>query len=555
MASRLLRIFSGEVRGLHQAAYLLGFFALLSQVLALLRDRIFAAFFGAGETLDIYYAAFRIPDLLFVGVASLLSVYVLIPFVTERLEDRDELRRFMGSMLSALSIFLALGSILVFIAAPGLVRMFFPGYTGETFASVVLLTRILLIQAFLLGVSNLFSSVTQTFRRFVITATTPLLYNIGIIAGALLFYPVLGLPGLAWGAVLGAAMHFMLQVPFLIQERLWPRFALPRADELRRVFAISVPRTISLTANNIALLAYAAFSSLLPVGSLAIFTLAYNLQSAPVTVIGLSYSVAAFPTLAALFSSNAREAFLREVSIAARHIIFWTIPALAILVVLRAHIVRVILGAGAFDWTDTRLTAAALALFALSLPAHGLILLLVRAYYAAGNTKTPLIATMLGVPVGILSAYGFLKLFAANPGFQAMIESLLRVEGLPGTSALMLPLGYTVGILVQALLLIALFEKDFRGFIASVRGVALTSTISAVFGGVSTYASLQLLGPYFSINTFYGVFMQGALAGVLGIVVMIGVLRALKSPELDETWRSLHTKFWRAKAIVPGDES
>src|SRR3989344_1531956 len=102
MVERILRLIGQEVRGLHEAAYLLGFFALLSQILALFRDRLLAHYFGAGATLDVYYAAFRIPDLVFAGVASLVSVYVLLPFLEERMRiSEDEMRRFMARIFSA----------------------------------------------------------------------------------------------------------------------------------------------------------------------------------------------------------------------------------------------------------------------------------------------------------------------------------------------------------------------------------------------------------------------------------------------------------------------
>lgn len=551
----ILRKIGGEVRGLHEAAYLLGFFAFLTQILALLRDRLFASSFGAGPLLDSYYAAFKIPDLLFVGVASLLSLYVLIPFVTERMTDREELRRFVGSMFTMLSTLLALGGIVLFFAAPYLVGLLFPGFAVGTLTDTVILTRILLLQAFFLGISNLVSSVTQTFRRFVIIAATPLLYNIGIIVGVLWLYPTMGASGLAWGAVLGALLHFSLHVPFLTKEGLWPRLALPRLDEAKRVFILSIPRTFSLTANNVALLVYAAFASVLSVGSLAIFTFAYNLQNAPITIIGLSYSVAAFPSLAALFAKNEQHKFLEEVISAARHIIFWTLPVITLLIVLRAHIVRVILGSGAFDWTDTRLTAAALALFALSLTAHALVLLLVRAYYAAGNTRTPLLATLFAVPSGIASAYMLVQVFENSPAFRAVVEELLRVEGLPGTESLMLPLGYSIGIIVQALLLAWFFTRDFGGFLSGVRGVFSRSLAGALAGGVAAYAVLNVVDSWFDENLFSGIFFQGLIAGLTGLLVTILMLKLLKSPELSEAWNSLHAKFWRTDTVVPVEEA
>lgn len=155
---------------------------------------------------------------------------------------------------------------------------------------------------------------------------------------------------------------------------------------------------------------------------------------------------------------------LAQVLTAARHIIFWSMPAVALFIVLRAQIVRVILGSGAFDWADTRLTAAALALFIVSLVAQGLILLFVRGYYAAGNTRKPLVINVIGALFVIIFSFSFIKLFSAFPVWQFFVESLLRVEGLAGTQILMLPLGYSLALILTASAFWYLFQKDYSAF-------------------------------------------------------------------------------------------
>src|SRR3989338_9630288 len=152
MVGRILILFQREVRGLHEAAYLLGVFALLSQLLALLRDRLLAYHFGAGETLDIYYAAFRIPDLIFVSIASLVSLYVLIPFLSDQTRSKEEQRLFLDRITSFFTVCVVAISVVAFIAAPALLQALFPGLAspGES-SELVLLTRILLLQPIFLG--------------------------------------------------------------------------------------------------------------------------------------------------------------------------------------------------------------------------------------------------------------------------------------------------------------------------------------------------------------------------------------------------------------------
>jgi putative peptidoglycan lipid II flippase len=555
MVEKLFSLLFREVRGLHEAAYLLGFFALLSQLLALVRDRMFAHEFGAGVTLDLYYAAFRIPDVVFIGIASLVSVYVLIPFLVERLDRGEELRAYINNVFSFFALLIVVVSLVAYLLTPSIIKLLFPTLVvagqGDT---LVLLTRIMLLQPILLGISSLFASLTQVYQKFVLYAVAPILYNAGIILGILFLYPAYGIAGLAWGVVLGAVFHAGIQVPFIVRERLLPQLVRIRFGELKSLFSLSIPRTLALSANQIVSLVFVTFAALLTPGSISVFTFAFNLQSVPLTIVGVSYSVAAFPTLARYFSIGNQQQFVLQVLTASRHIIFWSLPIIALFVVLRAQIVRVILGSGAFDWADTRLTAAAFALFVLSLSAHALVLLLIRAYYAAGSTRKPVIVSIVSAIVSIASAFVLLLVFAKSEPLRNMLETLLRVEGIPGTEVLMLPLGYTVGMLVQATLLLVFFQRDFSRFGEPLKHVFWQSTAGALTMGIVAYFLLQMFDDIFDINTFIGIFMQGALSGLLGVISGIIVLWYLKSPELFEMWESLHHKFWKTKAVVPETE-
>ena len=240
------------------------------------------------------------------------------------------------------------------------------------FGQLVTAMRIMLFSPFFLGLSNFFSGVTQMNRRFLIYSLSPSLYNIGIIIGALFFYRYLGLAGLVWGVALGACLHMAIQIPFIIRTHTSPRFFRKvHWASVKRVVLLSLPRTLTLSANQLASFFLIALASFMAGGSIAIFNFANSIESVPLTLIGVSYSSAAFPTLSRLFSTGKLQEFLHEVAISARHIIFWSLPVTALFIVLRAQIVRVVLGAGAFDWNATRLTAAALALFIISIVAQG----------------------------------------------------------------------------------------------------------------------------------------------------------------------------------------
>ena len=553
MVKRVTRIFTREVRGLHEAAYLLAAFALLSQVLALVRDRLFAAQFGAGETLDIYYAAFRIPDLLFVTVASFISIYVLIPLLSEHLErNRDQVRAVLDSTFSVFFVLLALAGLLAWLLAPTLVPRLVPGFSAEATETTVLLTRIMLLQPILLGFSNLLASLTQLKGRFLLYAVSPLAYNLGIIFGVLVLYDLLGSAGLAWGVVLGAALHVVVQVPAIAADGLLPRPTLsPQLRVIRQVTLLSLPRTLTLSAQQLLLLVFVVLASGMAAGSIAGLQFAHNLQSVPLSIIGVSYSVAAFPTLARLFADGNAPAFRAQIASAMRHILFWSLPAIALIIVLRAQIVRVILGSGAFDWADTRLTAAALALFSISLLAQALVMLLVRGFYAAGDTRTPLLVNLTSVAAALVGALGLLSLFRSWEQGRIVFEELLRVDGIAGTDVLMLPLAFSLGSILNVLLLLALFERTHGHLERMLGRVLWQGGVAALAGGMASYIMLAFMDDLVDINTFLGIATQGFVAGVAGLAMTAYLLKLLGSRELTEAWRAFTHKFWRARSVVP----
>src|SRR3989344_446864 len=208
---KIFRIFSKEYESINQAALLLGCFALLSQILALFRDRSIAHFIGPGASLDAYYAAFRIPDLIFICIASLASVTVLIPFISAKMsgqEVTDSARKYMNDIFTVFLIVIVLVSLAAFFLMPYLASYIAPGFTPLMQEKVIMLSRIMLLSPILMGLSNLFGTVTQLFRKFFIYSLSPIIYNFGIIIGVIFLYPIFEIYGLALGVVLGAFTHF-----------------------------------------------------------------------------------------------------------------------------------------------------------------------------------------------------------------------------------------------------------------------------------------------------------------------------------------------------------
>ena len=554
MVSKVFSFINKEFVGLHQAAYLLGAFALLSQILGLVRDRMLAHVFGAGQVLDVYYAAFRIPDLIFIGVSSFVSLTVLIPFLAERIgserETTHEAKVFIESVTTVFLVFIIIVSGLAFFAMPYLATLVTPGFDANQTTLLVTLSRILLLSPILLGLSNIFGSITQTFHKFMVYAGAPVLYNAGIVFGILVLLPRHGLVGVAFGVVLGALLHLGIQLPVVWRHRLVPKITIrPDIAIVKKVVALSLPRTIALSATQIVSITLVGMASLIAHGSVAIMSLGFNLQSVPLSIIGVSYSVAAFPTLARLFSNGQSEQFAKQIMTAARHIILWSLPAIVLFVVLRAQIVRVVLGSGGFDWTDTRLTAAVLALYSISVVAQSLQLLFVRGYYAAGKTRTPLFINLASSAVIVVLAYVLLPLFSATEGWGNVLVSLLKIEDLPGASVVVLPLAYSIGMIGNAIALWWFFDRDFYEFsLRAERAFVEVAGASLVMGFVA-YQMLVIIAPYIDMDTFSGIFLQGLGAGIVGIASGLVVLIVTGNKEVREIAGAFRSRVGRIHPV------
>lgn len=558
MVKSIITFLNKEFKGVNEAALLLGGFAFLSQILGLVRDRMLANIVGAGPVLDVYYAAFRIPDFLYLSIASLASVTVLMPILVNKINgegngSNEKARIFINNVFSAYLVFMVIASIIIAIFMPYIVRQIVPGFSESQINLLITTSRIMLLSPILIGLSNMIGTITQLFKNFLIFSLSPVFYNIGILLGVILLYPRFGIYGLSIGVIFGAFMHFLIQVPSVIKNNFFPHFTFKiNWNEILHIIKVSAPRTLTLSCNSIAFIFLIAMASTLKEGSISLFTFAYNLQSVPVGIIGISYSVAAFPVLVKSFSLKDTDNFIRQIVLTARQIIFWSLPAIMLLIVLRAQIVRVILGSDSFSWSDTRLTAAAVSLFVVSLVSQGLVLLFVRGYYAAGNTKKPLLVNVFSSFMVIIFAKILIYIFTIHPNILSYLEVILRVKDVPGTIMMALPIAYAIGSILNFFLIWILFKKDFLSLNkVKILPCFIESFTGALTMGVVSYVLLGVFNNIFDINTGSGIFLQGFFSGVIGIILGVFVLYILKNKELFDIIKALKNKFWHKNIIAP----
>jgi putative peptidoglycan lipid II flippase len=529
------KVLNSQTRNITHAAGILFLASLFSGILGLLRDSLLAGTFGAGNDLDIYYAAFRIPDFIStVLVMGAISAAIIPIFSSYLVRSRDEAWRFFSNLINLFFVSLIVISFVLIIFVPQILTLIVPGFTGEKKEAAVALTRIMFLSPILLGISNIISGVMRVFRRFLITSLAPIMYNIGIIFGILFFVPLMGIKGLAWGVVFGAFLHLIIQLPILFKLGFKLKKTLNFLEPgFLQAVKLTIPRAIGLAASQINLIVVTAIGSTLTVGSIAVFNLADNLQRLPVTLIGVSFSTAAFPFFSLYFSRNDKEKLIAKFSSVFRQILFLIVPISLLIFILRAQIVRIILGRGKFNWADTQLTAACLGIFSFIIFASVLTLLISKTFYAFQNTRIPAVITLFTVGLNIIFCYLFIWVLSFENWFRSFLMEFLDLERLGDGMVIGLPLALALsGIFQVSLLLISLYLKIGNFRIREIFESGIKILAASILLGFTCYIVRQNVSQFVNMQTFLGVFIQMSLAGLAGIIVYVIATLLLKSPEI-----------------------
>ncbi len=540
----LKRLFSQQINSITVAAALVAISSLVSRLLGVIRDRILAGQFGASTTLDIYYAAFRIPDLIFnlIVLGALSAGFVPIftslikDFSCEKKNDCDsennkEAWNLANNVLNFLLIGLGILSLFGIIFAPLLTKLITPGFNSEDQAVASALTRIMFLSPLFLGISGIIGGALQSFKRFFVYSLAPIFYNLGIILGALYFSNWWGLDGLAWGVVLGAFLHMAIQIPSVYCLGFRYKLTIILNDlNTWKIWKMMVPRTLSLAISQINLVVITIIASSLSSGSLSIFNLANNLQSFPIGIFGISFAIAAFPSLAA--AAYDKEKLSANFSQTMRQILFFIVPATVLIITLRAQIIRVVLGSGNFDWQDTVLTMNTLGFFALSLFAQATIPLLTRVFYARQNSATPFYLGLFTVLLNIVLSF--------------ILAPKMGVAGLALAFSLANILNF---ILLWLFLYFSVGHLDISNILNSV----LKFTASAVGAGMAAQLMKLVVWPFIDMTKFSGVFIQLSASALVGTLVYALVCYLFKSEELFGFLSALKNR-WPFKKVKIDDQ-
>lgn len=554
MIVKLTNWLNRESSSITVAAFLLAAASFSADILGLVRDRILASQFGAGDLLDIYYAGFRIPDLLLnLLVLGAVSSAFLPIFADRYGKDRDDAWRLSANVFTLAALALVACAAALAFFAHWLLPLVVPGFDSTHLQRAVSVTRMLLLGPVLFGLSSIVSAVLHYFQRFFFYALAPILYNFGIIIGAVFLAPRFGELGLAGGVIVGAVLHLAIQLPAAWAMGFRLHFHVrPVHAAVRDVIRLAIPRTGNLVVNQLQITALTAIASIFVAGSIAVFNFGMNLAFVPVGVVGISFATAAFPVLSRAYASGDVLLFARTLRQTIQEILFFVLPAAALFLVLRAHIVRVVLGTGAFTWEDTRLTAAVLGAFALGIIALSLLPLLMRAFFAQKDTLTPFLISFASTVSIVIFAMVLSGALSSHGTTRSFIGALFRVDDLADIRVLALPVAMTVvSTLQMALLIIALRTRVLAVEAARLAKAAFRLVAASAIAGLASWGALQFFAKGVAQETFIGIFLQGSAAAIAGILVYLILALLFSFPELRRFVGILRRSVPPLAAILP----
>jgi putative peptidoglycan lipid II flippase len=482
----------------------------VQRVLALARDWVVGHRFGAGYEYDAFVAAVQAPELLFTLIAGGALLAAFIPVFSEQLtrgprEDAWRLASAVGNIV--VLVLLMIGLVVALFAEPITSNWLVPEFEADKQALTAELLRIILVQTFIFGAGGVVVGVLHAHQHFFLPAIAPIFYTVGQIVGAVALAPRMGIAGLTWGMVLGAAGYLLIQVPALWRfgARYIPTLGLEMVA-LRRIGRLMVPRLVSLGLVELADVFFVRLGSRLPNGHLSAYFWSWRLMQLPETLFGTAVAQVFFPTLCELVSAGDWEGFRQRANGALRIILTLTVPSAVGLILLGRPVISLI--GGAFDAQAVELVHAALVIMSVRLVGEAVMEIGARLFYAQQDTVTPMFTAGVGQSVSIGLAY-------------ALIEPL----GYRG-----LAIATTAGFWIETSLLLTLAHRRIGGIVD--RGL-LEAVGRAVVGsgvlGLGVWAvqlALPASGGRLEIAAAVGV------AVVAGLVGYLATLVALRSPEL-----------------------
>jgi len=502
------------------AGFVLAIASFFSALLGLVRNRLIAGGFNPIER-DIYFTALRIPSFITtVLIMGAISVAVVPLFREYSQRSEKEGWIFLSATLNKIPLFLAILSSIFIIFAPQIISVIAPGFSTAVQSEVVWLMRIMLLTPMILGISTVISGILQCFDRFLISSLAPIFHNLGIIIGIIFLVPWMGLPGLAWGMVLGAILHLIIQLPsfFSLRSGLRSIFAWNHPG-LKKLVLLATPRSLSVIFNQVNLLIVTAAASLLAIGSVSVYNLAGDFSQALTRLIGVSFTTAAFPAMALSFARSDQKRLVNNFLTSFRQIVFLIIPGSFLFFALRAQLVRIVLGTGQFSWEDTRLTAACLGLFCLGVFAQSLVTLISRTFSAMQDNKTPVWVIFISVLLNVMLILVFVHFLGQEGLFRNWMSDLMRLQYINDIRIIGLPLAFSLSNIFQLIVLTIILQKRWKKepFLKQALIFFLRTVAASFIMIFFVYTTLYCVADWVNMERAIGVVIQTSAAILVGL--------------------------------------
>ncbi|MBT3188281.1 MAG: murein biosynthesis integral membrane protein MurJ [Anaerolineae bacterium] len=398
------------------------------QIVGLLRRILVAQAFGAGAELDAFIAANRVSETLFNLVAGGALGSAFIPTFTGLLakDENKSAWRLASAIANWVALVLSLLAALAAIFAPQIVRhALAPGFSAnpEQFVLTVTLLRIQLASAFLFGLSGLVMGILNSHQVFLIPALTPSMYQLGMIFGVFVLAPQMGIRGLAWGVVIGALFHLVLQIPALLrlnrqdakntEKKITPYIlTLGFGDSnVFEVLRLMGPRLLGVAVVQLNFWVNTWLASKMPAGSVVGIEFGFALMLMAQVAIAQSIATAAMPTFSAQYALGKLDEVRNSLAATIRGVLLLSIPAAVGLIILRVPLITLLYQRGEFDAHSTELVAWALLWYAVGLVGHSVMEILARAFYALHDTKTPVLVGIGAMSLNVFFSIAFAALF------------------------------------------------------------------------------------------------------------------------------------------------
>lgn len=495
--------------GLGGASALIAFTSFLSYAVGLVRDRTIAVHFGTTAATDTYNASFLIPDVLFNLFIAGALVAAFMPIFSEYLyKNKKEAFVIANTMLSGASLLIAFLIVIAFIFMEQIIPGIFPGVGLAEQKDIIFMTKLMLPSAFIFAISNTLGNILMTYRHFLSFALSPVLYNLGIILGILLLNDSLGIYSAAIGVLIGASLHLTVRLidVFYTGFKYKPELKIKHPG-FKKIIKLMIPKSLSLIAWQVNLYIFAVVGMRMAEGGLASFNFARNIQSFAVSLFGIAFATAVFPSLNAAISQNNRPLFTKNIQSTIQRILFFTVPAAVGIILLAEPITNIILGGGEFGKKSLEMTSIILLFFAISIPFESLSHLFARSFYAMRNTVTPMLINI----------------------FSLTVIALITIFVAPNFGIKWFSIGFTIGFVIYNVLFVSLLSRHLKGFLFPEFFKSLFKTaLSATIMGVVVYFSKDL---DIHINLPEKLFQASRIA--MGGASYLIVAYILKSPELN----------------------